>query len=373
MKTHTLAGSICAVLLVAFSTPSASHGNGSPPSGDRAREHRSTASILFSRLNHPTPQSGINVVLFRVKPKGGTVTPLTPETDYVDYRAGGWSPGGSSLVYERAPQWTVTQSQLVVADRQGGSARPITTGPGLHTQPSWGPDATIAYFTTDSGRWCLGAVRANGTRQRILFCLCPTSSRYPSMFRSTPQWALDGRNVYFEIGDFGPKLKTWHSRVYRVNVYSGAVALLTEQIFGGLNGTDRPGPLVIAPDGKHGIYPADRLELLDLDTGTRTPLSLPGKWPLYSPGGDRIAFVQSTGRIFVMKADGSRLRAVSSPAPNTSYTSVVGWSADGRRLLANKSGSAGERWLDIVDLATGKATTLTEGTAAKGGGAWFHR
>lgn len=373
MKKHTLAGSVCALLLVAFCAPSASYGSGSPSSGDSARARRgmSTASILFTRLNHPTPQSSVNTVLFRVNPTGGAVTPLTPATNFVDYLGGSWSPSGSSVVYERAPEWTATRSQLSVVDRQGGSAHRITTGPGLHTQASWGPDGTIAFFTTDSGRWCLGAVRANGTRQRILFCPCPTSWRYPDMSRSMPQWTPDGRSVYVEIGDFGPKLTTWHSRVYRVNVDSGTAALLTEQVFGGLDGSHHPGPLAIAPDGKHGIYPADTLESVDLTTGTRRSLTVAGGSPLYSPGGDRIAFIQFPGRVFVMNADGSEIRPASPrPGPGTGYVSVAGWSADGRRLLVNES-EGDDRWLQIVDVATRKATTLTEGTAAKG--AWFHR
>ena len=333
------------------------------------------SSILFSRTNWRAFDSSSDTVLYRVKPSGDNVVPLTPVTYHVDYRGGSWSPSGGSIVYERDPQAASEPSQLFVVDRQGSGTHQITSGPGVHTQASWGPGATIAFVTSDSGAICLAAVRADGSHQRILFCPPHESGLRDYYVMSTPQWTPSGKSVLVEVGADEANLEPrWFSRVYRVNVSTGASVKLTEQVFGDPDTGGDPQTLAIAPDGKHGIYnaqasPANAMQLVDFSTGMRTPLAATGESTLYSRDGSQIAFVHYmptspyTRELLVMNANGSNPHPViAAPDPDAYYT-VADWSYDGTRLLVNKV--ANDRLLQIVNLTTGTATTVTKGTAFK--------
>ncbi|HET6804413.1 MAG TPA: hypothetical protein VFH59_03095 [Frateuria sp.] len=338
-----------------------------------AAAQTSSASILFLRTNYRAVDSSSDTILYRVKPSGDNVVQLTPMTFHVDYRRGRWSPGGSGIVYERIPQPPGTDWQLFVVNRQGGSPLQVTTGPGKHTQASWGPYGTIAYVTDDSGDDCLGAVRADGTAQRIVFCAPHEPNHRPGYVISTPQWTPSGRGVFIEVGDYGPGLEPqWFSRIYHVNISTGAAKKLTEQVFGDPNGGgggDQQA-VAISPDGTKAVY-ADAgtdlvpMLLVDLATGMQTTLPA-GYMPRYSRDGRKIAFVRNN-RVFVMRSDGSNLReAIANPGANAHYT-VGDWSSDGKHLLVNKI--ANDRLLQIVTLSTGAARTVTKGTADDG--AWY--
>lgn len=376
MKTHKLAGSICALLLTALGASSAVAQTSSP------------AAILFMRTHYRAIDSSHGTTIYRVQPSGGAGTAMTPVTYKVDYRGASWSPNGGSFAYEAADQveegngqTEFFKSQLYVVGRQGGSARQITTGPGLHTQEAWGPDQTIAFITTDTGSPCVGAVRSDGTGQRILFCPKPISREGINSV-STPQWALPGQGVYVEVRAYTAALDTpqLDSRVYRVNVYNGNVVLLSDHLFGDPDNGGDSGPMAIAPDGTHGVYGGyyggpSAMYLIDFATDTLTPLSSTGSGMRYSKDGSKIAFVHSDpnasgyDRIYVMDADGSDAHpAMANPDPNATYPAVTDWSFDDSHLLVNKVGD--DRWLQEINLGTGRATTVTKGTADNG--AWFH-
>lgn len=331
------------------------------------------ASILFTRTNHRAVDSSSDTILYRVKPSGDNVVQLTPMTFHVDYGAGRWSPGGGSIVYERAEQSPGTDWQLFVVNRQGGSPLQITTGSGKHTQAAWGPNGTIAYITNDSGTNCLGAVHADGTGQRIVFC--PSREPYHRGYNimSTPQWTPSGKSVLVEVGDYGPGLDPqWFSRIFRVNLTTGAVKKLTEQIWGdpdGGGGGDEQ-YVTITPDGTHAVYAdeyGDRVPMrqIDLSTGAQTTLPA-GTMPRYSKDGRKIAFLRD-GHVLVMRADGANVRpAMADPGPNAQYR-FADWSSDGKHILVDKI--ANDRFLQIVYLPTGSARTVTTGAAEAG--AWF--
>lgn len=388
MKPLTLARRIAAALsIIPMSVAFAAQGGSAPIPLSQASTQTSTSpavddlsqffhsSILFMRTNWRAFDSSSDTVLYRVKPSGDNVVPLTPVTYHVDYRGGSWSPTGGSVVYERDPQATSEPSQLFVVDRQGSGAHQITTGSGVHTQEAWGPRATIAFITTDSGAYCLAAVRADGTHQRILFCPPHESGLRDFYVMSTPQWTPSGKSVLVDVGAYEANLEPrWFSRVYRVSVGTGTAVKLTEQVFGDPDTGGDAQTLAIAPDGKHGVYaketsPDGALQLIDLTTGTRTPLAVHGQTPLYSKDGSKIAFIQHmatspySSRVFVMGANGDNPQpAMANPDPEAYYT-VADWSQDGTRLLVNKV--ANDRLLQIVNLATGAATTVTKGTSFK--------
>jgi Tol biopolymer transport system component len=330
-----------------------------------AAQAASTASILFSRT-HAAPDGSSYTSLYRVKPSGQNIVPLTSAQSGINYQPGDWSPSGSAVVYERLRDDSPGRSQLFVVDRQGGSPHRITTGSYRHQQPSWGPGGIIAYVS-DRGNHnlCLSTVHADGQGQRDLFCPDIFDRPTEPMTLSTPRWTPSGNSVVFEAAAYEDDLDgDWVSHVYRVNVTTGAVVQLTQQ-----HRTEQS-VLAVAPDAKQGIYfnhlASYPMSRVDFATGMQTTLMY-GRSPHYSRDSGKIAF-DNDGRIFVMNADGSDVHAaIAAPSANAAYA-VADWSWDGTRLLVNKVGD--NRRMQIVDLATGATSTVTDGTAAQSG--WYH-
>jgi Tol biopolymer transport system component len=345
------------------------------------------ASILFVRATID-PQTGqtLQSALFRISPAGGTVVPLTPQVEGFRYGQGDWSPSGSSIVYTHyTPS---SNQQLFVVNRQGGSERRITTGRYEHFQPVWGPQGTVAFLSdrdTSEGNQardesCVSVVTANGVAQHDVFCPPFRSDLRGTLSTSRPQWSADGKSIYVEVGAYERGLDPTFSdsRIYRVNASTGAVVKLFEGRFG----VDIGGA-AIAPDGKHAIYAGsginEPLILVDLMTGARRTLRAIGADVRYSRDGCQIAFVkrfsvinsQIFGTVFVMNADGSNVhRAISHPDPNATYA-IGDWSPSNAHLLVNKAlnDQVNDQVLQVVNLVTRTATTLTRGSASEG--AWY--
>lgn len=91
-----------------------------------------------------------------------------------------------------------------------------------------------------------------------------------------------------------------------------------------------------SPDGSKVAYSgADGLYVRDLAAGT--DVRLPGTnvndyHPLWSPAGDRIAFVRGAGAfdLFVIGADGSGLKPLTT---SPEYEELAGWTPDGKRVV----------------------------------------
>jgi hypothetical protein len=228
MKTHKLAGSICALLLTVLGASS-------------AVAQTSTASILFMReFDQPGNSNAYGIRLGRVQPSGEGVAWLTPLIYGVSFHGDGWSPQGAAVVYERSPLGRGT-SQLYVVNRQGGNVRQITTGPTDNTRASWGPNGIIAFVNRDNeiddttSRDCLATVRPDGTQQHIVFCppRPPGAENSTYVVMSEPQWSADGKCVYVVTGtdDGNAQPRKWFSDAYRVNVATGTAVRLTRQVF----------------------------------------------------------------------------------------------------------------------------------------------
>lgn len=361
MKKHTLAGSICAVLLSALGAPTV------------AAQTSATATILFTRTLYRAIDGTHGSALYRINPSGEGLALLAPVTYGVDYRGGSWSPSGSAVVYESVAS-SQSSSQLYVVDRQGGSPHAITTGPGLHTQPAWGPTSgTIAFVTNASGQNCLGSVSADGTNQRIVFCPPRESGMGKNIDLSAPRWTASGTSVLVVAGanEGGLEPSMWYSNVYRVNISTGAAVKLAGQVF--TNSDERD--LAIAPDDTHGVYSGYPMYAIDFASNTRRPLSTYGSDLMYSPDGTRVAFLKAPftypyyTNVYVMDADGSHIhKALTQTDSTVTYPSIADWSFDSTRLLVNQVGD--DRLLKIIDLRNHTATTLTKGTADAD--AWFH-
>ncbi|MGN2254933.1 TolB family protein [Frateuria sp. GZRe12] len=358
MKTHKLAGSVFALLLTALGASS-------------AVAQTNTAAILFTRVFYEPVTDTFRMELGRVKPSGEDVVRLAPFTYGVENFDPAWSPAGAAVVYTATEPNVGRPAQLYVVNRQGGNLRKITTGPGRHRGASWGPNGIIAFITDDNrpSHYCLGTVRPDGTQQRILFCPPrPTGATDDYMLLSRPQWSPSGNSVYVVADtDEGVDGSRSFSNTYRVNVSTGAVVKIAGRV---IPGSIRH--LTIAPDGKHGVYEGDPLQVIDFATGTLRPLPTYGFSPLYSRDGRKIAFSRSDDgylHVYVVHTDGSHLHPIQvNPDPEADYE-PFDWSFDGTRVLVTKQ-KAGEAHVQIIDLRNYTVTRVIHGGA--GLGAWFH-
>lgn len=341
-----------------------------PPTANAAS---STAAILFSR----TQWIGINIdriSIYLTDPQGLRTVRLTPSISGFQFKLGGWSPRGTSIVYELVrSDRPAGQSQLYVMDRQGGGVHRITSGVETHSMPVWGPGG-IAYAEGD----CLALVRGNGENQHKVFC----APEEPLL--RAPQWLADGQNVLIMtgryIGHLDPPL---HESIWRVNTSTGQATLLFERLFGG----SYPGELTFSPTGREGLFWGSDLASarVDLTTATLSPYPISGGWFRYSADGRRTAFGGSVvlpggtsyANLYVAGRLGGHLVQLTRNYSNPDIDWVPAqWSRDGRYVLAMKRTLDEMRWLHparqelrIVDVATGNQIHLPDGEAAEG--AWF--
>lgn len=212
--------------------------------------------------------------------------------DYASSRPLDWAPDGQSLVFHLG-----TNSQAFRLYRitlLGAVQRVIAHDIGGYPEmyPRFGPDGWI-YFTAQIdgsiGTDELWRVRADGSSpQRI----GPAAAAYESDTYAAP--APDGLRVWFS--------------------------------------TDRPSP---------GVDPVT-LASLELGTGTVTYLGFYGIGAVWSPVGDRAAFIDRVGAIIITVPDGSGQRVVS--MGNRAYEPYIDWSPDGKWIVAS-----GPDGVDIIE------------------------
>lgn len=339
-------------------------------------------TIVFDRLQ-VNPDTTINRSgLSLTTPDTGTVKTLAPMIDGVIDDAATWSARGTRIAFEHgsATSNPADRFDIFVIDTRTQQLRQLTSGVGNFVTPAWGPGNRIAFVSRYRHGNCLSISRTNG-QHRDLFC----APAPVELMR--PMWSKDGGSLYIQAGYYTGSLEPlWRSLAYLVNARTGTALVLHDQVL------QESMHMEFAPDGSRGIlsntYPyASEMSMVNFATGVTIPLPS-GYAPRWSKDGRRIAF---TGEIyeanppsvvyyeplFVMRADGSHVRRVtSSRVDNHAYT-AADWSRDGVHLLINR-----RIYLDpsltvpcfamrIVNVDTGALKYLPQGYAEAG--AWFER
>jgi hypothetical protein len=116
----------------------------------------------------------------------------------------------------------------------------------------------------------------------------------------------------------------------------------------------------LSPDGAKLAYTGEGgMHLMDLATGEEQvfPLATLGYDLRFSRDGKMIAYIGSSADgAYIVNADGSGERRIS----DASYSSIIGFSPDGKRLYLAVMYTGGSAWMvRVVDLATGEARDLT--------------
>jgi WD40-like Beta Propeller Repeat len=206
-----------------------------------------------------------------------------------------WSPDSRWLASEVT---TDGASRILVVDSGTGIGHFITPKDVVAHCPLWSPDGEMIAFTLQSptGSRSLAIVRTDGSGQRVV------SGGVGRFQVSGPDtWSPDGAWIYFDAQGSGV------GRVYRANVAEGHSTALTDASL-----------LAVAPAS--------------------------------SPDGTLIAFIVSRPvgwELFVANSDGTNPHRVAQHATN------MGWSADGRYILA--------RWTP-PDQAGGLAIVAPDGS-----------
>jgi len=205
-----------------------------------------------------------------------------------------FSPDGGRVVFAWADE---SQGQhLYIKPVTGASEMQLTKSPGLDSNPTWSPDGRLIAFLREDGRRPpeLITIPASGGAERKILTF---SSQNPSPL----SWSADGRALAFADSD--------------------------------------------PPQASPAIF------LASLDSGqqrrlTTPPASSRGDWhPVFSPTGDRLAFVRNAGSLqigtlYLLPVDRSGA-ALGEPIPiRTDRRDLRGiaWSADGRSLVCAAAG-----------------------------------
>jgi Tol biopolymer transport system component len=247
------------------------------------------------------------------------------------------------------PRLPVVLGALVVAGSLYGEPPP---NPVIHGgQPVVSPDGDrIAFLSNRAGADDLYVIGAKGSGEKRL-----TQTAESEI---APQWLAGGKELAFSIQTDDT------SRLYAIDPkgkgkreigdYSGRAPVLspdgTKVVF--MGGTWTATKLTVAaPDGKQPVEITDG-----------TSIAWNHHW---SPDGKRIAF---TGRkeargelaVFVMNADGSDPRQVSSVPADEGGAQWPVWSPDGTKLAVqvNSRTEKGSAFIWVIDVATGQGRKL---------------
>jgi putative cell wall-binding protein len=149
---------------------------------------------------------------------------------------------------------------------------------------------------------------------------------------SASGWDWDGAVVF---GDRGETPRTVH-------LVDGSGA--RRRLSGDLDAIQpawAPGGHQVAFASQEQVSARPGLYVVDVDGGAEQRLAEgPALYPAWSPDGSAVAFTGAGGRIWVVDADGTGLRAVSAPGADVHADLYPSWSPDASRLVFNRTVSS---------------------------------
>jgi hypothetical protein len=175
-----------------------------------------------------------------------------------------WSPDGRSIAFAGVVNGL---SDLYVYDLERDSLRQLTSDAYADLQPAWSPDGTTLAFATD--RFGTDLERLTTVPYRIALLDVATGRiREVPGFRSAkhmnPQWAPDGRSLYFLADPLGI------TNVFRSSMADWSITQLTN-LFTGVSGITEDSPALSVAQGSgrvvFSIFRTDGYEIHAIEPG----------------------------------------------------------------------------------------------------------
>ncbi len=250
-----------------------------------------------------------------------------------DIRVASWSPDGSRVVYSRFSGRGPSEPMRVFSKDPKFELYSTSFLPSVS---STGRIATMRY----DGHFADLVVIDEGKPARAIL--------HRDELILAPQWSADGKEIVAGIGRFTGFLdftvgnkKTFDpvnggARVAIMNADGSGYRELT-------TGANNNAFASFAPDGKHIVYRTigpEGLGLRIMNLADKSVTKLTSVWdnfPLWSPKGDRIAFVRRLGRdfqVFTIKPDGTGEKQLTHVRGNHAH---LAWLPDGEHLLFTSS------------------------------------
>ncbi len=189
-----------------------------------------------------------------------------------------WSPDGRTIVFTGMARGL---TDLYAVDLESGAVRALTNDPFADLQPAWSPDGRRIAFVTDRFSSRLDVIAIGDYR----LALIDPANRQVEQVRAftsgkniNPQWAPDGRSLYF-ISD-----RDGIANLYRVSL-EGDVEQLTT-VATGITGITAQSPALSVASRRglaafsvydHGDYVIHTLDVSARGAGTLAPAGGPGR------------------------------------------------------------------------------------------------
>ena len=233
-----------------------------------------------------------------------------------------------------------SNGKLSTVSTDGSQFALLTTSSDYWVAPTWSPDGTkVAFYEGDpGGNARISTVDMSGTRALVL---APSGTLYAASY---PRYSRDGNWIYFS----GVSQADYGYSTYRVKPDGTQLEAIGPSSANG--GSLRPD---VSPDETTEVFQPNSGGIASMDFATHTikQLAVNGVSPRYSPDGAQIAYLSSqsgTLQIWVMKADGTNQRQLTSSSTQYQDLSGVDWSPDGKWVVATTYSE-----LDLVRVSDG--------------------
>ena len=323
----------------------------------------SFSTLSFSQGDQPTPKGKLtfasrdksgNTDIYRVAADGSDLKRLTDHEAFDGYPT--CSPDGYSIAFVSNRHVKLEGKQansfcpgkncdIYLMNADGSHVKRLTFNEGANYYPVWSPDGRqIAFFGHHAG------TPLTGTDIFVIDAVGSNVKRVTNSgtWKNGPSWSPDGKRLAFSAypeDQLGPKKHHggFNYEIYVIDSDGSNLKRLTDNARGDYAPAWSPDGSKIAflseRDGAGGVYLMDAdgsnvkklattISNLSAWSGMNVPFSVSFDW---SPDGRKIAFSTSAMQSFIMNADGSQMRQLTTLS-KTAQMPV--WSPDGQWIAS---------------------------------------